>query len=239
MSYAGILKGTPYFKGVSLGNTSKVDYSVETETKSLPDYENGGGGLDDEFERVTSARVSCSFRRVSKESLQLAFGATVNVVAAAAVTDEAHTTGALGELVRLAKAQDMAQPMVVTNSAGTTTYVEGTDYTRKRAGIIPISGGAITAAQAIKVDYQGLAHVSVEGLTNLTQEGLFTFDGFNERNNAPFLGDFYRVKFGPAKNVQFIGDDYLSFDCEGAILKDDTKTGAGVSQYYKILVGSL
>lgn len=239
MSYAGILKGTPYFKGVSLGNTSKVTYSVETESKSLPDYENGGGGLDDEFERVTSARLACSFRRVHKDALKLAFGALVTEVAAAAVTDEAHTTGALGELVRLDKLQDMAQPMVVTNSAATTTYVEGTDYTRKRAGIIPLTGGAITAAQAIKIDYQAAKSVDVEGLTNLTQEGLFTFDGFNERNNAAFLGDFWRVKFGPAKSVEFIGDDYLSFDCEASILKDETKTGVGVSQYYKIHVGGL
>lgn len=239
MSYAGILKGTPYFKGVSLGNTSKVTYSVETESKSLPDYENGGGGLDDEFERVTAARLSCSFRRVHKDSLKLAFGAKVTEVPAVAVSNEAHNAGALGELVRLDKLQDMSQALVVTPAGGGTAYVEGTDYLRKRAGITPLAGGAIAASAAFECDYQSAKSWDVEGLTDLTQEGLFTFDGFNERNNMAFLGDFWRVKFGPAKSVEFIGDDYLSFDCEASILKDETKTGVGVSQYYKIHVGAL
>ncbi|MFO1404650.1 MAG: hypothetical protein U1E96_08715 [Azonexus sp.] len=238
-SYTGILKGTPYFNGVGLGNTSKVTYSVETEDKDLPDFENPGGGLDDSFSRVKASKLQFAFRRISIKSLELAFGGTAQAVAAGAVADEAHTTGALDELVGLDHVQDMAPALTVKNSAGTVTYDEGTDYVRKRAGIIPLTGGAITAAQDIKISYTKAKHVVVQGLVNLTREGKVTFDGINERNSAAFLGDFHRVKMSPAKNVEFIGDDYISFDCEGTLLKDDTITDPSKSQYYQVKVGSL
>jgi len=238
-SQVGILKGTPYFDGVALGNSSKISYSVDTEEKTLADNENPGGGLDDSFERVTAVKLSFSFRRISVKSLELAFGGTSAAVTAGAVASEPHTVAALDQLVALDHPQDMSIALVVKNSAGTTTYVEGTDYIRKRVGIIPLVGGAITAAQALTFSYTKAAHVVIQGLLNMTREGKVLFDGINERNNAPFVGGFHRVKMGVAKNVEMIGDDYVSFDVEGKCLKDATITNPAKSQYYEIKVGAL
>lgn len=238
-SYAGILKGTPYFQNVALGLSSKISYSVETEEKDLPDSENPGGGLADSFERISSIKLAFSFRKVSVKSLELAFGGTSTAVPSAAVTDEEHTVAALDQLIALDNPQDMSVALVVKNEAGTTTYIEGTDYIRKRVGIIPLTDGAITAAAVLSFSYTKAVHVVVQGLLNLTREGPVLLDCINERNNAIFVGAFHRVKMGVAKNVEWIGDDYVSFDVEGKCLKDETITDPAKSPYYEIKVGAL
>lgn len=236
---SGILKGTPYLGifGASnpllpAGNTSKCSYSIETEDKELPDYQNPGGGLDDNFTRLKSSKIAFSFRHMKKHVLELATGGVATTQAPGAVTAEAHNDIVLGGLIVFLKAQDLALSCTV--KKGATTYAEGTDYTRVRAGIIPLATGTMVALDDITVDYTALAAESIEGQINLTREYHVIFDGINERSGNAVLGDWYRVKFGPAKNIEFIGDDFISFDVEGVLLKDETKTGTGVSQYYKL-----
>ncbi len=236
---AGILKGTPYIglfgaanPLLSAGNTSKCGFSIETEDKELPDWQNPGGGLDDSFPRLKSSKVSLSFRHMKKHILELVTGGVATAQAAGAVAAEPHNDIVLGGLIVFAKAQDLA--LTCTVKKGATTYVEGTDYTRVRAGIIPLATGTMVSGDDITVDYTGLAAESIEGQVNLTREYHVIFDGINERNGNGMLADWYRVKFGPAKNIEFIGDDYINFDVEGTLLKDETKTGTGVSQYYKL-----
>jgi hypothetical protein len=73
------------------------------------------------------------------------------------ITDEAVTCGALNDWVPLANRK--VSSVVVTNTGATTTYVAGTDYlVDAEAGFIcPLSSGAITANQALKVDYVAAA----------------------------------------------------------------------------------
>lgn len=238
---AGILKGTPYIglfgaanPLLPAGNTSKCSFSIETETKELPDFQNPGGGIDDNFDRLKSSKVALSFRHMKKHVLELVTGGVATTQAAGAVTAEAHNDIALGGLIVFAKAQNLA--LTCTVKKGATTYVEGTDYTRVRAGIIPLASGTMVAGDDITVDYTGLAAESIEGQIELTREYHVVFDGINERTGNAMLADWFRVKFGPAKNIEFIGDDYISFDVEGTLLKDESKTGTGISQYYKLRV---
>jgi hypothetical protein len=76
----------------------------------------------------------------------------------ATVTDEVVAAPAtLGNTSALAAQRVIPGTVVVTNSAGSTTYTEGTDYTVDYAnGLVffPASGGAITASQSLKIDYQ-------------------------------------------------------------------------------------
>lgn len=240
-----IFKGTPYLSpvgvkaGEALGNTSQMTLSVSTEKKELPDFQNPGGGLDDSFERFKSATVAFKFRHVSAAVLALALGGTSAAVVAAAVTDESHEVVTLDRLIDFNHLPDPAIAPVVTNAAGTTTFVAGTDYVVKRSGIVPLSTGAITAASTILVDYTKLKAQRIQALVNLIQEGRILFDGVNERSNSPFVAVLHRVKFGPAKSLEFIGDDFISFDVEGELLVDEGVTGSGLSQYMEVMVGGI
>lgn len=76
----------------------------------------------------------------------------------ATVTDEVVAAPAtLGNTSALANQRVIPGTVVVTNSAASTTYTENTDYTVDYAnGLVwfPASGGAITASQSLKIDYQ-------------------------------------------------------------------------------------
>ncbi len=240
---AGIIKGTAYLgKGTGAllpaGNTSKCSYSIETEDKELPDFQNPGGGLDDSFVRLKSSKIAFSFRHMKKHVLELVTGGTSTAQTAGAVTDEAHNDVVIGGLIATSKAMDLSVAPVVKVGAATKTV--GVDYTVVRAGILlPATGGSILAMDDVLISYTSLAAEKIEGQISLSDDYHVIFDGVNERTSKPLLADWYRVQFGPAKNIEFIGDDYISFDVEGKLLKDETKTGVGASQYYSLRVAGL
>jgi len=53
------------------------------------------------------------------------------------------------------------------------------------------------------------------------------------RSGKAVVIHIYRQKLGAAQNLALIGDDYAALEISGKVLKDTTKTGAGVSQYFK------
>lgn len=239
-----IINGTPYItplgvnSGKSLGNLGKMTYSAEVEKKESANNQ-GGGGNDDVFYKFKSGRVSLSCRHVTLAMLQLALGATSEAVAVAAVVDEPHTVVALDELIELDHMQDLAEELTVTSADGLTTYVVGTDYIRKRAGIIPITGGAILVAAIPKVSYTKHKHVVFQALVNLITETGLLFDGNNERSGNPWIGKWHRIGWGVSPTIEFIGDDFANFDIEGEILDADFITGVGLSKVLALKVGDL
>jgi hypothetical protein len=76
---------------------------------------------------------------------------------AVAVVDEVVTApGTLGNWVSLAQQRLTPGTVVLTNSGGSTTYVENTDYFVDYANgavFVPASGSAITTSQSLRIDY--------------------------------------------------------------------------------------
>lgn len=239
-----ILNGTAYItplginSGESLGNSSKLTYTIETEKKELPNYQ-GGGGNDDVFEKFKTGRVSLECRHVSLSVLKLALGATATSVASGAVADEPQTVVALDRLIVLDHMQDLSQTLTVTPAAGGTPFVEGTDYIRKRAGIFPITGGGIAVDDDLEISYTKHKHVIFQALINLITETGLVFDGENQRSGNPWLGKWHRVGWGATKTIDFIGEDFANFSIEGEVLSADFITGVGLSKFVELKVGDL
>lgn len=241
-SPTGILKGPLYLKKVgetqllSTGNATKITLSHEIDEKTIPNMQNPGGGNHDSFKRPKAVKLACQFRNMSKQVLEIAFGAKVTAVAGGAVLAEAHNDIVLGSLIKTAKPSDLALAMTV--EKGVTTYVEGVDYQRVRAGIIPLATGSMVAGDDITIDYTALATSRVDGLMYTSSEFSGLFDGINERNGKPAMGTFFRLVFGPAANVELVGDDFVSFDCEAECLADDSKP-ASESPFYFFEIGGI
>lgn len=239
-----IINGTPYVSpvgvnaGESLGNTSKLSVAIAVDKKELPNYQ-GGGGNDDAFERFKSGTISLSARHVSISVLEMALGGTATAVAAGAVADEEHEVIEVGKLLSLDHMQDMSASLTVTPSAGGAALEEGVDYIRKRAGIIPIEGGGIAAGTELSFAYTKHKHQRIQALLSTVTERGLLFDGINERTNKPWVARFHRVSFGVAKSLEFIGEDFASFEVEGEILAADHVTETGKSRFYEVLVGDL
>lgn len=237
-----ILKGTLYLKKVgttsllSSGNTTKISMAVEIEEKTIPNTQTPGGGNHDSFKRTKAVKLACSFRNLPRLVLEIAFGGKLTTIAGAVVTDEAHNDIVIGSLIPTLKRQDMTVPLVV--KKGATTFVEGVDYVRKRSGIIPLVGGTMVALDDITMSYTGLAVVRIDGMMNTSTECYGLFDGVNERSGQPAYGEYYRLLFGPASNIELVGDEFVSFDCDAECLSDDTKP-ATASPFYHFEFGGI
>jgi phage tail sheath protein FI len=112
-----------------------------------------------QFEFTLSEAVSAFFRVNAVAPIVL-----VNVLDPAdhrtVVTNESRTFNADNE-VTLSVAHPMPGTIVVTNTAGSTTYVKGTDYevtinSLGRGIITRLSGGAIASSATVHVDYNAL-----------------------------------------------------------------------------------
>lgn len=239
-----IINGTPYIGPVgvnaleSLGNTAKLTVNVNFDKKTSPNFQ-GGGGNEKVFQRFKDGTVSLDCRQTSITLLEIALGGTSDIVAAGAVADEAHTVIALDKLIQLDHMQDMSIPLVVTPAAGGTAYIEGTDYLRKRAGIIPLTGGAIAADDDIECGYTKHKHARIQALIKTVTEKGLLFDGRDEVEGSPWLGKFHRIGFGPTKTLEFIGEDFLNWSIEGEILAYEGITDPAASQFYEVKIGGL
>jgi len=239
-----IINGTPYLSPVgvnayeSLGNTTKLSLAITVDKKELPNMQ-GGGGNDDAFEKFKSGILSMSCRHVSIAVLEMALGGKAAAVAAGAVAAEPHTVVALDKLLLLDSMQDMSQELTVTPAAGGDAYEEGVDYIRKRTGIIPVTGGTIATEADLLFAYTKAAHQRIQNLLSTITERSFMFDGINERSNSPWCHRFHRVAWGIAKGFELIGEDFVSFDIEGEVLRADHITDPAMSPFYESLVGGI
>lgn len=245
-----IINGTPYLHdvgvnaGKSLGNVAKLTYAVNLDKKVSPNFQ-GGGGNDDVFYQFKDGTVSLEVKHLSIDLFLLALGGISAAVAAGAVADEPHTVVELDSLIAIDHLQDMSIPLTVKDSTGVTTYDEGTHYLRKRGGIIPLSNdgvailNGIDVGDTVKIGYTKHKHQRVQALINtITEKGLL-FDGINERTNAPWMGRWHRIGWGPTKSLEFISQDFMSFVLEGEILKYEGITDPTKSQFLELLVGDL
>ena len=223
-----ILKGSLYLKksgGTSLlpaGESTKITLSHEIEEKTIPNMQNPGGGNYDSFKRAKAVKLAVQFRDMTSEVLEIAFGAKITAVTGGAVTDEAHNDIVLGSLIPTVKRQNTGLTMTV--KKGATTYVEGADYQRVRAGIIPLASGTMVDGDDITISYTALATSRVDGLMHTSGEFYGVFDGINEQSGKPAFGEMYRLVFGPAANVELVGDEFVGFDCEAECLADTAKS---------------
>lgn len=123
---------------------------------------------------------------------------------------------------------------VTWDDLGTTSLTADVDFTRVRAGIIPLGGKLSTGDAGIKASYTGLADSVVEGLVNSGLEVELFFDGLNEAQSGRAVQiTAYKAKPSPG-NLDFIGDDYAGLQLTFELIKDTTKNGTSVSQYYKV-----
>ncbi len=216
---------------MELGNCSKLNIKIKEEKKNLKDYTKPGGGNYATVSRIDTATLELTLHDLNKTNLARAMFGSEAVVAGAAVVDEV-VLGYKDAICPLA--HPAATAVVVTNSAATTTYVAGTDYEVRPGGIFVLAAGAITDAQSLKVDYSFVGYNRVEGLTGGAQTLELYCEFLNEANSGkPVLLDFWKVQLSPTKALELLGDKFAELDTEAELLKDPTKTGVGISQYFR------
>lgn len=210
----GVYKGLKY-----IGNATKFEIKENTEKKERvsKDRANYGTALNTVFIKKP-AEVNIALDDLDKDNLALVFlGDTSTVsVAGATVTDEA-VTAYQGLIFRTAKRK--ISNVVLTDSAGTTTYVAGTDYeiTDADLGLIKVIGSTITDEQALKIDYSygGMTSNKVAGGTNSSIIVRILFDGVNQADQSKAVVNVFEAVLSPTSGVDFLADDFANLELAG------------------------
>lgn len=218
-----------------IGNVTALNFVVNEDTREMKDHTQPGGGTYNEVRRIESVEFSLNMAELSPENLaKAALGANTAVSGGTVdVGTPENVTAKLDKLVPF-EHPPTAGTIVVKDETDTTTYVAGTDYDDSPAGIIPKTGGAIVAEDTLHVSYTYGAYDVVQAMVAAGKEFRLYFEGLNEaRSGKQVRLDMFRGRPGAANQLDWISDDYAQMEVTGKVLKDTSKSGAGISQYWK------
>jgi hypothetical protein len=216
---------------VEVGNCSALNFNVTEETKELRDYTQPGGGTYNEVKRITAVECQVTMHDLNATNLARALYGTKSTTATGTVTDEPHADVQKGDFVPT----NFLPSGITAVKVGSTTKTAGTDYEVRPGGIYIIPTGTILNDDDITITYTKAAADVVQALTSSGKEYELLFDGLNEaRSGKKTRVNAYRVKIGALANLGLIGEEYAALEVTGKLLKDTAKTGAGVSQYFRV-----
>lgn len=240
-SYYGVGKVFMRTKGAAagflhVGNVSALDFAINEDSKKQEDYTTQGGGVVAEVRRITGVEASLTLLDLDKTNLARAFYGTASTVASASIADESHTAY-VGCLIPTNKPMDLGATITV--KEGATTLTLGTDYTVSSGGITPVSGGALENGDTALITYTSLDHDVIEAMTSESNEYELYFEGLNEAKDGRSVNvRAHRVKFGAGDMLSLIKNDFSTITIKGSLMRDNTKTGTGVSKFFKVLLAS-
>ena len=118
-----------------------------------------------------------------------------------------------------------------------TMALSANEFQTNPAGLyIPEASTKIAATGTpVKVSYSKSAGDVIQTLINSGEEYRIFFSGRNTARSGKALAvDLFRVKFSATKDLSFIGDDFAAMPLTAEVLRDESKTGEGISQFCTI-----
>jgi len=213
-----------------LGNVPKFELSQETTkiTKNSAMYAAKSTLL--EVVSKISSSLTLTLDEIVPENIAMAFLGEEGVITqvAGAVTDESHTAHK-SRFLQIDSFGVKSTGLILTDAAGTVTYLAGTDYTLDetllRAGMIYIpESSSIVEAATVLVDYTrpAGAYPSVAGAAVGSVEGYMFFAG-DPTKGPCYTADFWHVSISPNGALGFISEELTSFDISVSIWDDREK----------------
>ena len=218
-----------------IGNVLELGVEHSEDVQTQADMTAPGGGIHAEVRRVTEVKLTAKLADLNVVNMSRAIFGTASATTAGTATDEGHTA-TLGGLIRLAHIQPTAVTIKegATSGAATAVTMAG-NYEVRPEGIYILPDAAdITDSDKLWVTYTYGAYAVIEALTTKSVELQLIFGGLNEADGGkPVVVDIFRASQGITKNLALINKGFGALDIEGSILIDPTKTGTGISRYYK------
>jgi len=169
---------------------------------------------------------------VNKESLAMAlFGTTSSLTqGSGTISNEAIavTAAKVDKWLQLSKENFATAGFVVTDVAGTTTYVLGDDYeVNYRLGMIKVlSTGAIPSVTTLHVDgsYNAISGTTIAGATQSQVRAKFKLDGVNFADQLPVIVDVWEGVMTPNSAFDFLSSDFAEIELTGRLKTPVGKT---------------
>lgn len=179
------------------------------------------------------ADFTVDLAEVNTRSLVIALAGTVGSFTQTSGTLTAEAVVfKLDEWIRLTKIE-LTGVVTVTDTAATTTFVEGDDYiiNRPLGWIKALSSGAIAADEAGKVSgaYSAVASTRILGATEPQVRAAFMLDGVNFADGAPCTVTVHEGIVSSGTAFDFLADNFASISLPGRM-----KTPVGFTEPFTV-----
>lgn len=208
---------------MDLGNVP--DFSLTLSIESLDHYESMSGikEKDKSVDVTVGANVKFTMDELSRWNLMIAINGITEGTFSQGSGHQVNEviTAHLGKYSKLSRRN--THDVVVTNTAGTVTYTETTDYTVDRSSgrIFVTETGSITDGQTLHVDYlyDDTTYGQLIALEDTSVEGSLRFVG-DPAVGPKYEVEIWKVKVKPTGDLKFITDEWATIEVEGEVLKD-------------------
>jgi len=219
----------------AIGNVLELTMDHAETVIKQSDMTQLGGGTHAEVRRVQEVTISMKLADLNLVNLARATLGTTLGIEAGAVTDEGYEAQP-GGLIRLAHVAPTDVVIKIGADATSATTLDAKAYQVRPEGIwIPADSQGVTAGAKLWISYKHGEQAVIEALTTKAQELELSFGGLNEADDGkPCVVDVFRVSQGVTKQLALINDKFGQLDVAGSVLQDPTKSGAGISRYYKV-----
>jgi hypothetical protein len=218
-----ILTGGGFGKRKDTGNTTKFAIKSNSTLKQQKSKKRDSYGTVLESVALQDpAELSMTLETVNRDSLRYCFQGEDAAYAqvGGAVLNEVVIMQIDG-WVQLANEDLAAAGVVLTNSAGVTTYVEGTDYEvlRRLGWVRAKTGGAITDLQSCLIDYTANAFTgaAIRGNVQPQIRAMLELDGENKVDNSIGILRCWEVILSPSSEFDFFKDDFNTIELTGQL----------------------
>lgn len=218
-----------------IGNVLELALEHSEDVQKQDDMTALGGGTHAEKRRVKEVTIKLKLADLNVVNLARALLGTAQGIEAGAVPDEPHTA-TLGGLVRLLHIQPTAVVVKKGADAVSATFVSAAgNFEVRPEGLFLLTGATgLADADKLWVSYSYGAYAAIEALTTAAVELELTFGGLNEADGGkPMVVEIWRASQGITKSLALINKEFGTLDVEGTVLMDATKTGVGISRYYR------
>lgn len=213
-----------------IGGVSMLKLAINEDIKKQGDFAHTGGGTRAQVNRIKDVTLEMKLQDLNLVNLARAVFGTSSQVVAGTVTGEA-VVGYKGGLIRLLSPTPTA--VVVKKAAVVIAMAANYEVRPEGIYILPTSPD-ITDADALTVDYAHSGFDVVQALTTSAPTLEFVFGGLNEADDGKAVTlDIFKVKMGASNGFDLITADFAELDVKGEVLADPTKTGTGISRFFK------
>lgn len=221
-----------------VGNVLAMAIDQTEDVQDHADMTRLGGGQYAQVRRVKEVKLTMQLADINVANLARATQATASEVQTGTITNKPFTAK-LGALLPAGHIGLSAVVLKVGADAGTATVVPmAGNYEVRASGVylLPTATG-VEDDDSLWLSCTYAAYASLEAITTSAAELELTFEGMNEANDgSPVVVNIWRASQGVSKSLALISGKLGVLDVEGTLLADTTKTGAGISRFYNVLM---
>ncbi|EPD44422.1 hypothetical protein HMPREF9701_00002 [Delftia acidovorans CCUG 274B] len=222
-----------------IGNVLELALEHSEDVQTQEDMTRLGGGTHAEVRRVKEVKLKAKLADLNVVNMARSVFGTVEAIGAGTV-QAAPYIATRGGLLPIAHISPTAVEVKKgTDAASATPVPMAGNYEVRPEGIFLLADApGIADSDKLWVDYSYGAYAAIEALTTKAVELNLVFGGLNEADSGnPQVVDIFRASQGITKALTLIGKGFNALDVQGTVLMDPTKSGEGVSRYYRTRMG--